>query len=358
MLLIEPPLQSRRYVVLALRATASTVHRKRRIEQARNLKLVHKAVAIRQFADAEKEVTKALVPFFVEQGESIVSRLEKTSSTSSARALIKKVFDPKAWKEELTNRLLPVLARKMAEAGVAHLMALGIDVRKKKKKTKTTTAADWAEENEADWESLVEAFRASGLPMGILNEIPDWMQESIAERLSESFGEDYWDSISVTTQGNAETVLRRGLEQGESIDEMAQKLRSYFLDPDETGFSRYARARSENIARTESGNALNGARKDSVARLQRELGPKVPMKQTWLSVLGNTTRAAHADLDGVPENKNGMWNLAGYMIPWPAHISLPAGQRCNCMCTVSIEFGMDEGRAQELIEEYWEREGE
>ena len=216
---------------------------------------------------------------------------------------------------------------------------------------KATTASDWVEEHAADWASLIEAFAASGLPVGVLTEIPAWMQRSIAQRLSESFAEDYWDKISETMMGDAERVLRRGLAEGESIHGMARQLREYF---EEGGF-RYARRRSENIAMTESGNALNGARKDSVARLQAELGKKVPMKQTWLSVLSNTTRATHADLDGVPENKDGLWNLGGYMIPWPAHISLPPSERCNCQCTVSIEFGMDEDEAQRHIEEYWER---
>jgi hypothetical protein len=241
----------------------------------------------------------------------------------------------------------------MAEAAVAHLMTLGVDVRKGRKKEKASTAADWAAENEADWDSLLEAFAASDVPIGILNEIPPWMQESIAERLAESFGEDYWEAISETTLGNAETVLRQGLERGHSIDRMARSMREYFLDD---GF-RYARARSENIARTESGNALNGARKDSVRKLQEELGDDVPMKQAWLSVLGNTTRATHANLDGVPENKNGMWRLGGIEVPWPAHVDLDPAERCNCQCSLTIEFGMRESEAQRLIESYWEREG-
>ena len=49
-LLTEFPPRSRRHVVSALRATAVIVHRKRRIEQVRNLKLIHKA---------EKAQTKA-----------------------------------------------------------------------------------------------------------------------------------------------------------------------------------------------------------------------------------------------------------------------------------------------------------
>jgi len=53
-----------------------------------------------------------------------------------------------------------------------------------------------------------------------------------------------------------------------------------------------------------------------------------------------------------------MWNLAGTEIPWPGHISLSPEQRCNCQCTLTIEFGMNEEEAQQEIEEYWNRVGE
>ncbi|MFH0900957.1 MAG: hypothetical protein V2A73_10040, partial [Pseudomonadota bacterium] len=310
--------------------TIASVHRRRRELAAKSMRLVQKVVANRQSLSAQREVTRALIPFFVEQGRSMASRMGKVSTVpNSASVLVKRIFKPEEWRSELTNRLLPVLARKMAEAGVAHLMTLGVDVRRKRnrrKATKATTAADWAEENMADWDSLVEAFGISGLPLGVMNEIPVWMQKGIAKRLSESFAEDYWDSVSKTTMGDAERVLRQGLSEGWSIDDMAKQLRQYF---EEGGF-RYARRRSENIARTESGNALNGARKDSVSQLQRELGSRVPMKQAWLSMLGITTRDTHANPDGVPEDERGMWNLSGYEIPWPGHISLPAEERCNC----------------------------
>jgi len=335
--------------IVQIRRKLTAVRRRRFELAAKSMRLVQKVVANRQFMSTEREVTKALIPFFVEQGRSMAARLRrieqktvenlwtKRTSLGSAAGLIQLIFDPKEWRTNLTNRLLPVLARKMAEAGVAHLMTLGIDVRRKQRKKglKTTTAADWAEENIADWDSLVEAFEASNLPMGIMNEIPTWMQESIAERLSESFAEDYWDSISKTTMGDAEKVLRQGLSEGWSIGDMAGELRQYF---EEGGF-RYARRRSENIARTESGNALNAARKGSVARLQQELGPEVPMKQSWLSVLGITTRDTHAELDGVPENERGMWVLSGYEIPWPGHISLPPSERCNCFPAGTLVSG-------------------
>ena len=343
-------------ILRLLRRAVEAVDHQRRVAIGKNRNVVLKQVAEEQFEETVESLSGALVLFFNEQGRSMESRLKKTSVSAkeTAESLAKKIFDPREWDDELTNVALPPLAVGMAEAAVAHLLTFGIDVRKKKKKA--TSASAWVEENEEDWDSLVEAFAAMDVPLGILAEIPPWMQQSIATRLTESFQEDYWDAINDTTLGNAETVLRRGLAEGQSINEMATQLREYFLGDDESGKGfRYARARSENIARTESGNALNAARKDSVAQLQEELGDEVPMKQEWLSVLGNTTRVNHANLDGVPENKSGMWILGGIAIPWPSHISLPPENRCNCQCTLTIAFGMRESEALRLIEESEER---
>jgi len=89
--------------------------------------------------------------------------------------------------------------------------------------------------------------------------------------------------------------------------------------------------------------------------LAEEMGPQVPMKPSWLSVLGNTTRDTHAILDGTPADGEGLFNVGGYRVPWPAHYSLPPGERCNCQCTLTTEFGMDEEEARGLIAEHEER---
>ncbi len=217
-------------------------------------------------------------------------------------------------------------------------------------RTKSTTASEWLENHPDDLAQFEEMLLASGVEgVGILTELPESMKRSILEKLAESFGQDYWDDISVTTAGNAETILKEGLQSGWSIADMAKKLR------ESLGGTQYARTRAFNIARTESGNALNGARKSVLDDLMADLGPEVPMKPTWLSVLGTTTRDTHANLDGVPADSTGMWTLSGYKIPYPGHYSLPARERCNCQCSLTAELGMGEGDATQLIQEYYDR---
>lgn len=67
------------------------------------------------------------------------------------------------------------------------------------------------------------------------------------------------------------------------------------------------------------------------------------MKLTWLSVLGTTTRATHAMLDGVPADEDGLWELGGVRVPWPGHWSLEAGERCNCFPAGTLVSGSFNG---------------
>jgi hypothetical protein len=215
---------------------------------------------------------------------------------------------------------------------------------------KQSSATRWIEDHDGSAEMLDEMLLESGQSLGVLTEIPDWMKQDISDQLKQSYSQPYWRAINETTGGDAERVLTRGLQEGLSIRKMADEMARSF----QGSTAKYARMRATNIARTEAGNALNGARKSATEKLKEEV-PQVPMKQSWLSVLGDTTRSDHADLDGVPEDDQGMWRLGGIDVPWPAHYSLEPGQRCNCQCTVATEFGMEDEEARRLISEHEER---
>lgn len=213
-----------------------------------------------------------------------------------------------------------------------------------------TTATEWLMENPDDVVALGEMLMGvEDLPIRIWTEIPQWMKEEIAAQLKQSFEQPYWEAIAETTGGDVEAALMEGLQEGWSIRKIAKQIE------ESLGGDEYAKRRALNIAKTEAGNALNGARKASYERLVDDLGPTLKMRPTWLSVLGPTTRDSHASLDGVRSDSNGMWTLAGIKVPWPAHYNLPPEERCNCQCTVSMDFGISEGTAHELIQEYYDR---
>jgi hypothetical protein len=218
-----------------------------------------------------------------------------------------------------------------------------------------TTATQWLEEHPEDVEEL-DALMGSveGFPVTVWTELPPRMKAGIAASLTETFAQDYWDDISRTTAGDAERVLRQGLNDGWSIRRMATEMADSF----QGSTKKYARMRATRIARTESGNSLNAVRRDAMDDLQEDLGPKIPMKATWLSVLADTTRDAHANLDGVPADADGLFTLGGVRIPYPGHLSLPAKNRVNCMCSLLTSFGMDDAEASQLIADHYSRVAE
>lgn len=193
-----------------------------------------------------------------------------------------------------------------------------------------TTATEWLDEwyDSEDVTELEAVLQSAGLPYGIITELPESLKQSIARGLGESFSQDYWQKIAETTGGEADEIIRRGLEEGQSIRDIARQIRESLIEGGEG--ERRADIRAYNIARTESANALNSGRRAAIDDFYEQVGEDLPIKTVWLSVLGNTTRPEHAELDGVPADKNGMWNLAGYEVPWPGHWSLPPSQRCNC----------------------------
>lgn len=261
--------------------------------------------------------------------------IELKYAADAAANLVGQIFDPREWRDELIDRALPVLAVNMFKAAAATLLAVGVDVRRKSvgvsekqvEVGESTTASQWLNEHPEDIEKFEEMLGGTGVPIGIVTEMPTWMKKSVAGHLTKTFQQPYWDKISEATGGDAERYLRKGLEEGQSIRQMANAMAGSFQG--ET--AKYAKMRATRIARTESGNALNGARDVSYNALKEELGEAGKhVGKSWLSVLGTTTRDTHADADGQLADVDGNFTVGGYTVPWPGHYTLPPEERINC----------------------------
>jgi hypothetical protein len=311
---------------------------------------VFRELNLRQAAVTEQDLERAMVPVFKRQIERLAGKLGSGKK--------KNLLDEKQATRELVESILPILAVRMAEAARNQMLSMGLDFRGRGKKSgplqaKTTSATDWLmDQDNEDLADLIEELSRgfpNGLPIRLATEIPRPMRERIVRELRQSFHQSYWEDIAATTAGDANRILEAGLQDGLSIRDIAARLR-------ESLGEEYYKNRAVNIARTEAGNALNGARRGVIDQLKEDLGDRVPMRPVWLSVLGNTTRDTHADLDGVPADGNGMWRLSGYEIPWPGHFSLPASERCNCRCSIFTELGLRDDEAERLIQDYEDRE--
>ena len=313
---------------------------------------VAKEIHVKQFEDVENDVTRALTPMFTAQTRSAAKNLNDMEEkgfkgvSDSAEVLTSLIFTPSDWDEELINRTLPVLAKGMVEAAITTLLTVGFDPRKGKKMegTKASTATEWLEGRD-DIDLGEFEFESPQGNIRIATEMPKWMQDGIKTELKDTFQQPYWKGINETTGVDISGFLKNELIAGRSIRDMAKGIEGKFK-------GQYSLARATTVARTESGNALNAGRNVAIEGLKEELGEAgQTVKKSWLSVLGNTTRDAHAGLDGVPEDEEGLFNLNGVRIPWPSHTSLPVGDRANCQCTLTTEFGLGDEEAQRLIAE-------
>ena len=358
-----------------LKLATGAVELKQRTSKRERRREVIRQVHIKAAAKVDRVLTKALEPLFLEQIADMAANLkaidgEKSNTTKDtdgiddrddvARILAQLIFDlndPK-WQSGLIDRALPVLATEMMAAAKIQLDMLGVPASQlgagvQVETGTTSTASQWLNQHPENLTRFSEMLEAADVPIGIITEMPDWMLKDIADQLTDTFSQDYWKDIHQTTLGDAEQVLRKGLNEGWGIDRMAREMATSF----QGGTAKYAKMRSLRIARTESAHALNGARSGAIQGFKDGLPPEVSqfIKRSWISILSDTTRAAHAELDGVPEDENGEWNLNGVKARWPGDIRLPPGDRINCQCTIGTEMGMQEDESQQLRQEHVER---
>jgi len=339
-----------------LEITTSAVRLKEKILKRQLRRAVTKAVHTKQYQKVEDELVGAIAGLIKSQYRDAAERLKQVGGekkgTDQSNNLANQIFNPREWDDALVDTALPVLMKHAGYAAAAQMLLVGVDVTRGKKiagcQQKSTTATEWLAENTTGAGGLdQETFilpDGTEIDMAFVTEWPPWMKQELVNQVTDTFEQPFWLGINDTTLEGLDTYLKEGLKNGWSIDKIAKEMVGAGLDE-------YYRNRGRNIARTETGNALNGARSAAMDRLVEEV-PGLVTRKEWLSVLGSTTRASHADLDGVPADKDGMWNLGGIRIPWPAHYSLPPKNRCNCQCTIVYAWGLRDEEAEGLIEDY------
>lgn len=324
-------MSKREALAILLEQAQHLVEYKRRAIAPQVRRVISSALFQKQLKRTEQALTGTLIPHFTAAINSAAAELKKQSSATSASKLADRIYDADEWVDDLINRSFPILAQGMSEAAAGFFLSLGIDPRKKKSVRIKSTATDWLDST------------GDELPPGVATDLPVWMQEEITAQLRETFEQEYWQEIDVTTRDHIETFLDNGLRNGHSIQRMAKEIAVAFP-------AEYSKSRATLVARTESGHALNGARDASYRRLKEELPDEASkhLGKAWLSVLGNTTRDSHANLDGELADEEGMFTLAGVKIPWPGHIALPVGERAHCQCTTETIFGVGAPPLEEI----------
>lgn len=273
---------------------------------------------IKSVTKAEQRYAKQLQTLFADQVREIVKGLRKLSPKSydqQAESILAVVYDPKEWNEELFRVSTDALVLTMAEGAAAELLQHDIAFKMlQARKVKTTQAQEF-----------IDAYDYE-VPPGLDFEPPEWFVEAAKVELRQTFAQDYWQRINVTTRQDIARTLANALEYGASMTEVAADIMAAHGDE-------YTHARAMNVARTETGGAQNAGHRVALEHLEDEVGFLIGKQ--WLSVLGSTTRDTHAALDGeTVEGAAGEFDVGGTMAPEPGHWRLPVEQRANCQCTI------------------------
>ena len=146
----------------------------------------------------------------------------------------------------------------------------------------------------------------------------------------DQYGLELCQDINDTTKKKLRKILSESIDNGDSLRNQVKKL----VEAADGMFDDEKKWRAELIARTESCTTINAG---STALYQSE---GIEQKE-WISVQDDRTRDAHLIMDGVvvpitekfevPETSG----TEGAWMEYPGDPTAPAGQVCNCRCTVA-----------------------
>lgn len=264
---------------------------------------------VKQATRTEKAVEKVLEPYFKESVKRISAIGSFTPDSEhaerQAKKLVDSAFNHSLEVDELNGAVQPVLAEAILRGIVSELTLT--------REAAKTTAQEFA-----------QRYGIEELDGFAIGDMPQWMLDAADEALQETFEQDYWQKIPETTRDDVIKTLKRAIEEGRSIREIATTITESHGDV-------YSRQRATAVARTESSGALNAGHNAGINQLNEELD--FELGKEWLSVLGTTTRDTHAAADGQVVKADENFTIGGFETPYPAHYSLPAEERINCQCT-------------------------
>lgn len=224
----------------------------------------------------------------------------RSSKASTADAITRNVFNPGEWDKALMDVVRPHLARQLA-TGAATELALFKAAR--------------AQYQKRTAEETFQAFKI---------ELPETVVRALADTLRELEQQPYWRDVNQTTLGQMSRAVEAGLNEGESLAQIAKRLRDV-MGPAAN------QARAVRIARTETTGSLNAGQHAVRTELQRE---GLIEGRQWLAILDDDVRPEHSALAGVTAKQDEGFNVGGTEAPYPGWHGLPAAMRCNCRCTL------------------------
>jgi len=239
------------------------------------------------FDPKARELLKALQGFFEGQRKRVIKRLR---AALSGKSYIK------TSQSELRRLLKEIFPRK-EEAGLM---------------------------KEATDASLLASYIASAVREAELLDVPLDMglyNERAGKWLEKVKSVDYWESDkapNATTIKQIHSRLAQGMEAGESVSELAERIDGLY--------EQTYKGRALTIAKTETAGAFG----EGAEELRREEGVE---KKEWITTMDDMTRDDHAAANGQAVKVGRPFNIGGEDLMYPGDPSGSAEQICNCRCS-------------------------
>lgn len=129
--------------------------------------------------------------------------------------------------------------------------------------------------------------------------------------------------ITNTTYQAIAKTLGDGITAGESIPQLADRVKAVFSDASDN--------RATLIARTETGSVMNS----TALKYAQSLPLGIVAGKSWLSVTGDDrTRHDHRLADGQTQPLDVPFRVGGYAMQHPGDPLAPIGETANCRCTM------------------------
>lgn len=245
---------------------------------------------VKKLPSRERRMKKLMAKYFKKQEEIVMANLEKIGAPKSYSLSAKKPEETKAYVDKL------LWDRKKQ---VALLVSLS-----------TPFYEDNVEEGGAD---VAELLGTS--PIEILKNPAaiDYLKDKPFK---------FAEEVNDTTEKKLRSELAAALDNNEGVGPIGERIAKVFKE---------ARTfRTETIARTETGSALNFGR-------QTEMAEQGVEKKMWVATFINT-RDSHAEVHGEIVDINDTFDVGGETMEFPHDPSGSAENVINCQCSVSPYF--------------------
>lgn len=143
----------------------------------------------------------------------------------------------------------------------------------------------------------------------------EWTQ-AILNYFSASLFDKVVLPISDTTRDFIMEIMKQGIAEGWSIEEMVQRIER----------EDYLNGRVRRIVRTEANRAINYGNELAADKFEYKT------QKRWIAVHDNRTRHAHLSADGQTVDQDGMYTVGGEQMEFPGDPKASGANTINCRC--------------------------